>query len=61
MGGGGKEGRTAAGRRLLGGIEDRFQLSSVQLVFNLCFRIYSSLLLLVQFHVPSRVCIDSLV
>ena len=46
---GGKEGRTAAGQRLLGGIEDRFQSSSVQLVFNLCFGIYSSLLLLVQF------------
>ena len=46
-------------RQLLGGIEDCFQ-SSVQLVFNLCFGIYSNLLLLVQFHVPSRVCIDSL-
>ena len=44
-----KVGRTAVGRRLLGGIEDRFQSSSVQLVFNLCFGIYSSLLLLVQF------------
>ena len=47
-GGGGKEGRTVGGRRLLGGIEDLFQ-SSVQLVFNLYFGIYSSLLLLVQF------------
>ena len=41
-GGGGREGRTVAGRRLLGEIEDRFQSSSIQLVFNLCFGIYSS-------------------
>ena len=46
-GGGGKKGRQNP-RQLLGGIEDCFQ-SSVQLVFNLCFGIYSNLLLLVQF------------
>ena len=63
-GGGGKEGRTAAGRRCSVGLKtvfnrrrySSFSISVLEYI-PVCFCWFS---FLVQFHVPSRVCIDSL-